>query len=212
MSATSPVRARKVASKSLLVTVIVAAAVGVVNVLWWGAFSVSNWRGGDWAELTVAVPEGADPDLAVGSDGFAQYSTVNVDADAGQEVWLHVAAVLLPFIVAGLICLAVILIAAGLLRGQQFGLGTAISLFVVALVTVGSGIGVPALNAAHDVAFAERLGLPLDGEQATTWVAVAGFDWQDCNWIMILLGLLIALGGWLVLRARKLRQDMEGTI
>ncbi|WP_291278489.1 hypothetical protein [Galactobacter sp.] len=212
MSRTASARTGKVVSKSLLITVIVAAAFGALNALWWGAFQFSNWQGGDWVEFPVLVPEDQAPDLPLADADSARFSGVEVYGENGPEIWMHVAAVVLPFVVGGLICLAVILMASSLLRGKQFGFGTVISLFVVAVVTIGSGIAVPSLNAAYQHAFAQRLGLPLNGEQASTWVSAYAPDWQDCDWIMILLGLLISLGGWLVLRARKLRLDMEGTI
>jgi hypothetical protein len=212
MSRTTSVRASKLASRSLLITVIVVAAVGALNALWWGAFSLSAGQGNDWVELPVQVPEDLVPNLPVGDADHAQYSAVEIHGEIGPEYGMHAAATLLPYVVGGLICLAVIFIAAGLLRGKQFGPATAISLFVVAAVTVGTGIAAPMLEASYEHAFAQRLGLPLNGEHADTWVSAYAPDWQDWNWIMILLGLLIALGGWLVLRARKLREELEGTI
>lgn len=212
MSRTASVRAGKLASRSLLITVIVVAAFGALNASWWGAFAVSGGQGSDWVELPVQVPGKVVPNLPLPDASDAQYSAVEVYGENGPEFWMHVVAMLVPYVVAGLICLAVIYIASCLLRRRQFGLGTAISLFVVAVVTVGAGIAGPMLDASYELAFAKRLGLPLNGEHADTWVSAYAPDWQDWNWIMILLGLHIALGGWLVLRARKLREDLEGTI
>ena len=55
------------------------------------------------------------------------------------------------------------------------------------------------------------LNLPRHGP-APDWVTPASHDWTDTDWTLVLLGLMIGLGGWLVLRGRALQHDLEGTI
>lgn len=65
----------------------------------------------------------------------------------------------------------------------------------------------PSLNAHAETVLVEDLGLPTNGEMAEVWVVSETADWTFSDWPMIVLGLLIALGGWLVLRARLFKTD-----
>lgn len=206
---------RKLLSRGVLIAIIVFASLGALAALVYGALTNTYLSIGTTSmELFVAGPEDFAPDLPLPPDAYAQYGTVVIDVSAGETsaAPLIGIAALLPFVVGGLACLVILGLAVQLLRGRQFGLGSAASMFVLTAVSIGTGFAVPALNAQAQVVFVEELGLPTNGEQAAVWVVREVPLWEFSDWPLILLGLLTALGGWLILRARQLRLDLEGTI
>jgi len=68
-----------------------------------------------------------------------------------------------------------------------------------------TGVAEPALNAHAETVLVEHLGLPTSGEMVDVWVVPETAHWTFSDWPMIVLGLLIALGGWLIIRAREFR-------
>lgn len=202
-------------SRGVLIGVIIFASLGALAALIYGALAQTALRSGvTTVELAVLGPEGFGPDLPLPPDATAQYATVSVDVPAGESpaaAFLSTAA-LLPYLAAGLTCLVILGLAVQLLRGRQFGMPSAVAMFALALVTIGTGFAVPALLAQAQVVFVEHLGLPTSGEEAAVWVSPDVPLWEFSNWPLILLGLLTALGGWLIVRARQLHFDLEGTI
>lgn len=211
----TPVLASKLLTRGLLVTVIVFASLGALAALVYGSLAQTALSlGVTTIELSVMGPEGFAPELPLPPDASAQYASVWVDVPAGETpaAPLISIATLLPYIAGGLACLVILGLAVQLLRGRQFGLASAISMFVLAFVAIGTGFAVPALEAHAQTLFVEHLGLPTSGDAASIWVSPDTPLWEYSDWPIILLGLVTALGGWLVLRARALRLDLEGTI
>ncbi|WP_293697181.1 hypothetical protein [uncultured Agrococcus sp.] len=154
------------------------------------------------------------PDLHVPDHADVQYSSITIYVAPQHNAGLswETAATVLPYIVAGLTCLLVVLLAAQLLRQRQFGIVSGVALLTVGALSIVSGAAVPAMRTHAAALVVESLGLPTSGDQASTWVVPQNFSVEFSDWPVILLGLLTVLGGWLILRARQLRLDLEGTI
>ena len=206
--------ARRLLSRTVLVVILVLALLGALASLVYGALAQTGVQLASSVRLTVAAPLELRPDLPLPGHAEAQFTTVDVYVTPDENVALPFQywAALLPFVVAGLTCVLIIALALQLLRGRPFGLGSGIAMLVVGAVAIGSGVAVPALHAAAERAIVAALDLPTTGDEASTWVAPAPWLWEYSDWPIIILGLLTLLGGWLVLRARQLRLDLEGTI
>ena len=206
--------ARRALSRTVLVGTIVFASLGAAASLLYGALAQTGELLASSSTITVATPLETVPDLPLPDYAQAQYTMVDIAVapEMNEALPLQQAATLLPFIVAGLTCLLIVLLAAQLLRRRPFGIASGISMLAVGTVAIASGFAVPALQSRAELALVESLGLPTDGYQAATWVAPSHYSWEFSDWPLILLGLLTLLGGWLVLRARQLRLDLEGTI
>lgn len=215
MSVSTSTLASKALSRGVLIAIIIFASLGALAALVYGALANTYLSIGTTSmQISILEPVDHGPELPLPPHADAQYATVWIDVPAGEtpaEPFIA-AATLLPFVTGGLACLVILGLAVQLLRGRQFGLGSAISMFALAAVAIGTGFAVPALNAHAETVFVEALGLPTNGEVAPVWVSPDVPLWEFSDWPIILLGLLTALGGWLILRARQLRLDLEGTI
>lgn len=215
MAASSAALVRKVLSRSVLIFIVVFASLGALAALVYGALAQTALSiGVTTVEVSILGAEELTPDLAVPDSASAQYATTWIDVAAGDTPAASLISVvsLLPYLVAGLTCLMILGLAVQLLRGKPFGLLSGIAMLALAVITIGTGIAVPALTSLAEVMFVEHLGLPTSGDAASVWVSPSTPSWEFSDWPMILLGLLTALGGWLILRARQLRMDLEGTI
>ncbi|MGM1016682.1 MAG: hypothetical protein ACQEW8_03985 [Actinomycetota bacterium] len=215
MLTSPPAIARKFITRGTLIAVIVAASLGALAALIYGALAQTALGiGVTSVEVGILGSEELTPNLPLPDNATAQYSTAIIDIPAGDSpaAPLMNLATLLPYVVGGLTCLMIIALAVQLLRRAAFGLASGLAMIALAIVTVGSGFAVPALNAQTELIFVEHLGLPTTGGVAEVWVTPATPLWEFSDWPMILLGLLTALGGWLIVRARQLRLDLEGTI
>lgn len=215
MSTSPTTFAQKLLTRSTLIAVIVLAALGALAALIYGMLAHSALTTSvTEIEVSIQGPVELSPDLSLPEDAQAQYSTVWLGVPAGDTPALPLMnlATLLPYIVGGLTCLMILALAIQLLRKQSFGIASGIAMIALAILAIGTGFAVPALNAQAEVVFVEHLGLPTSGEMAEVWVSPAAPHWSFSDWPMILLGLLTALGGWLIFRARQLRLDLEGTI
>lgn len=215
MSTSPTTFAQKLLTRSTLIAMIVFAALGALAALIYGMLAHSALTTSvTEIEVSIQGPVELSPDLSLPEDAQAQYSTVWLGVPAGDTPALPLMnlATLLPYIVGGLTCLMILALAIQLLRKKPFGIASGIAMIALAILAIGTGFAVPALNAQAEVVFVEHLGLPTSGEMAEVWVSPTAPHWSFSDWPMILLGLLTALGGWLIFRARQLRLDLEGTI
>lgn len=209
------VRAGRIVSRSVLIVVIVVSGLGLLASLLYGAMTQDSLRYSSTCmdvRIAGSLPPLPRPEFQ-GAD--AQYSFVELCAAHGtsRAGSLQMAASLIPFLVGGLTCLVLLLLAVQMLRGRSFGLGVAISMFVVATVTIAAGVARPGIQARAEELLVASAGLPTSwGKGHPAWLLPDSPDWTSSDWPLIMIGLLIALGGWLVLRARQLRLDLEGTI
>lgn len=205
--------AQKLLSRAVLITIIVIASLGALASLLYGALAQTVYSHTfTEVELSVVGDESLDVDLPGGAWG--QYSTMRVVAgeDVAASENLSRAASFIPYFLAGLLCLALIVLSVRLLRRRGFGLGDGIMMLVLGALAITAGFAVPALRAQAQVVFVESLGLPTNGYDGEVWVSPDYPSWDFSDWPLILMGVLVALGGWLILRARQLRLDLEGTI
>lgn len=215
MTTSGTTLAHRALSRSVLIITTVAASLGAIAALVYGALAQTAVALASSVQMTVAAPLELRPDLPMPTHGQAQFRTVDIilPADANPGLGFQHWATLLPFLVVGLTCLLIVVLAAQLLRGRPFGLASGISMLGLGVLAIISGVAVPALHSAAERAVATALELPVTGSgPESTWVAPAPWLWELSDWPIIMLGLLTVLGGWLVLRARQLRLDLEGTI
>ena len=198
-------------SRTLLIAVIVFASLGALAALVYGGLSHTATTHTSQVDVWVATE--AEPHFALPADAWSQYSavTIAISADENPALPLLEAAAVLPYITGGVTCLMVLMLAIQLLRRRPFGIIAGIAMLVNAAVAIGSGITVPVLQARAEQIMVAHLNLPRHGP-APDWVTPSSHDWTDTDWTLVLLGLMIGLGGWLVLRGRTLQQDLEGTI
>ena len=200
-----------VASRTLLIAVIVVASIGVLASLIYGALAHSATVYVSQVEVGVVSEHKLQLDMPTGS--HFDYSTMvfSIPAEQNPALPLLEWATVLPFITAGLTCLMLLVLAIQLLRRRSFGVITGAAMMLNAVVAIVSGVAAPALQAKAEQIMVAHLHLPQHGP-APDWVTPGVFDWTDSNWPLVLLGLTIGLGGWLVLRGRTLQRDLEGTI
>lgn len=197
-------------SRTLLIVVIVVAGLGMLASLVYGSLALAaTHRTG---LVSVYVASTSVPQLDVPSGADAQYGTVDIGmASNNPAMPLLEWATLLPFITGGVTALVILLLAAQLLRGKPFGVGLGIAMLVNAVLAIGSGVAVPALDSRAQEVMVAALDLPRHGP-AADWVSPMSPDWTYSDWSLILLGLVIGLGGWLVMRGNTMQRDLEGTI
>jgi|GEM_PF-5740072 hypothetical protein len=202
-------------SRSFFVIIAAFSGLGVLAALIFGGLMESSRRlGHTTVEVSIASSAELKPALPLPPDASVQYSKVYLDVPAWQtpaEPLLTIAH-LLPYISGGITSLVVFVIAIRRLRGKELGTGTAISMFVVAGVSVFSAMARPMMLARGEQIFVEALGVPTTSTAAEYWVTTAGWSLQDTEWSMLILGILIGIGGWLALQMRQLSRDIEGTI
>ncbi|MGO1940370.1 MAG: hypothetical protein ACTJGQ_05865 [Agrococcus casei] len=199
-------------SRTLLIAVIVFASLGALAALVYGSLSLAATTHVSQTEVTVISTD--TPDFgSLPSGAWSEYATVFISLPAHENPGLPMleAATVLPYITGGITCLMVLMLAIQLLRRHAFGIVAGIAMLVNAAVAIGSGIAVPMLKAGAEQVMVATLNLPLDGP-APDWVSPSAHDWTDTDWTLVLLGLMIGLGGWFVLRGRAMQQDLEGTI
>ncbi|GAA1423012.1 hypothetical protein [Agrococcus citreus] len=202
-----------------LIAVIVVAAVGIVGALVTLAvhfeYSINNFVS---YEVPMVSPLDTRPDLVADAD--IQYATVHVEpliADS-SAILLESIGVSSRYAVAVLTCVVVIWLAVQLLRKRSFGVGTAISLGVLAAAMAAVAIAAPLLEAQATVMAVEALGLPTapdpvgGSEEAATWLMPAVPHWQSSEWSLLALGLVTGLSALLLGRAARLQDDAEGLI
>ncbi|SJM49790.1 hypothetical protein [Agrococcus casei] len=198
-------------SRTLLIAVIVFASLGALASLVYGGLAhTATVR---VSQVEVSVASTSTPQLDLPGGAWSEYSTayVSIAFDQNPALALLEAATVLPYITGGVTSLMVLMLAIQLLRRRPFGIVAGVAMLVNAVVAIGSGIVVPALKAEAEQIMVAYLNLPRHGP-APDWVTPASHDWTDTDWTLVLLGLMIGLGGWLVLRGRALQHDLEGTI
>ncbi|MGO3648451.1 hypothetical protein [Agrococcus casei] len=199
-------------SRTLLIAVIVFASLGALAALVYGSLSLAATTHVSQTEVTVISTD--TPDFgSLPSGAWSEYATVFISLPAHENPGLPMleAATVLPYITGGVTSLMVLMLAIQLLRRRPFGIVAGVAMLVNAVVAIGSGIAVPMLKAGAEQVMVATLNLPLDGP-APDWVSPSTHDWTDTDWTLVLLGLMIGLGGWFVLRGRAMQQDLEGTI
>ena len=197
-------------SRTLLIVVIVFAWLGILASLVYGSLALAATQ--RIGLVSVYVASTSVPQFEVPSGVDAQYGTVDLGmAWDNPAMPLLEWATLLPFITGGVTALVVLLLAAQLLRGKPFGVGLGVAMLVNAVLAIGSGLAVPALESRAQEVMVAALDLPRHGP-AADWVSPMSPDWTYSDWSLILLGLAIALGGWLVLRGNTMQRDLEGVV
>ena len=197
-------------SRTLLIVVIVFAGLGILASLVYGSLALAATQ--RIGLVSVYVASTSVPQFEVPSGVDAQYGTVDLEmAWDNPAMPLLEWATLLPFITGGVTALVVLLLAAQLLRGKPFGVGLGVAMLVNAVLAIGSGVAVPALESRAQEVMVAALDLPRHGP-AADWVSPMSPDWTYSDWSLILLGLAIALGGWLVLRGNTMQRELEGVV
>lgn len=197
-------------SRTLLIVVIVFAGLGMLASLVYGSLALAATQ--RTGIVSVHVASTSTPQLEVPDRVYLEYGTVDIGmAWDNPAMPLLEWAALLPFITGGVTALVILLLAVQLLRGKPFGVALGIAMLANALLAIGSGIAVPALVSRAEEVMVAALDMPRHGP-AADWVSPTSPDWTYSDWSLILLGLVIGLGGWLVLRGNTMQRDLEGTI
>ncbi|WP_127843509.1 hypothetical protein [Acidipropionibacterium jensenii] len=208
-------RASRIVPRSVLIVVTIVSGLGLLASLLYGAMAQDANR--RTMSMEVAITGGLPRPSLGSSRADVQYSSVMIYSLPGltRADPLVAVATAIPYLVGGLTCLVVLVLAVQMLRRRELGLGVAVAMLTIAALCIASGIARPALEARAEQLYVTGLGLPTSWQGHQMWLVLNSrhpLGWGYWDWPLIVLGLLIALGGWLVLRARQLRLDLEGTI
>lgn len=150
---------------------------------------------------------------------FVTSTSVTISATAAQDPghWMGLASDYLNFATAGLLLILVICICAFMLKNRPFGIGLASLMFFTGVFGIVTAFLSPWFRARNIISVLEAKGIPYDSGFAPApesgyYVVPDYWNWQDTNWLLVLLGLVVMMGGFLILKARKLNMDLEGTV
>ncbi|SDS14875.1 hypothetical protein [Agrococcus carbonis] len=202
-----------------LIAVIVAAAIGLLWTFALAALHITHSINRTPSyEVLVASPVDVRPDIV--ADAEVQYATVffvpqTPDATAMLLESIGVGSRYAIGVLAGLV---VIWLAVQLLRRRSLGVGTAVSLGVLAIGMLAVSVAAPMLEAQATVVAIEAAGMPTEyttpvfGESDETIVIAPAPHWQSIDFSLLALGAVTGLAALLLGRAARLQEDTRGLI
>lgn len=143
--------------------------------------------------------------------------TVRATAQENPGHWMGLASDYLNVAAVGLLLILVICICIFMLKNRPFGVGLASLMFFTGLFAIATAFLSPWLRVRNIINVLEAKGIPYDtasrpAPETGYYVTPDYWNWPDTNWILVLLGLVVVMGGFLILKARKLNMDLEGTV
>lgn len=150
---------------------------------------------------------------------FFTSTSVSISSNAQENPghWMGLASDYLNVATAGFLLILVICICAFMLKNRPFGLGLASLMFFTGGFAIATAFLSPWLRMSSIINVLEVRGIPYDpiiapAPESGYYVVPEYWNWQDTNWLLVLLGLVVVMGGFLILKARKLNMDLEGTV
>lgn len=217
---------RAVFGRSLLTTIGVAAALGVLAGAWYAVVASAQLALGYCFHVRVVTPAELVPSFAptAGTGTWALYDTVRVCPAASTDVALahrfQEWALLAPVAVFLAGCVLVLVLVARLWVGRPFTGVAAVGLGALAALVLALAVVTPWLELESVRLGVQAAGLPLAPANtspgvtpgALEWVAPRAWSLQETDWPMMILGLVLALLAWLLHCGRRLQRDAEGLV
>lgn len=206
---------RRALGNTVLVAVMATVGLGIaLTAVFWALHQTKTFGTNYSFNVPVATPLDQRPDLNPTPGTEIQFSEVIVISgmEPTDAMLLDSMADSSRYLVALLTLVVVEVLCWRLLRDRPFSRIAAWSLGVLAVLMSLVAVLAPYLESVAVQRAVDAMGLPTDGEAATTWVVPVVHTWEDTDWSLLALGLVCGLCAILLARGTRLQRDTEGLI